>query len=223
MFSMKYLKTLFTFSLILIVTQTFAQLDNSSGGNTKGKSIGTFEAPATTVTKPKALGFGNNNGFKTANKTQQKKQKKKQKEENLKNKGVLTPEQVAKERFSQNYKKINGQYAVVDQDLGNFRSNGKFVTVYCRDFQHPDNDRVTIYHNGVPVVYNIVLTQGYQSFKIPIEIGINNISFKALNQGTSGPNTAGFKVVDDSGSLISSNQWELATGAKATISISKTK
>ena len=223
MFCMKYLKTLFTFSIFLIVSQAFAQLDNSSGGNTKGKSIGTFEAPATTVTKPKAIGFGNNNGFKTANKSQQKKQKKKQKEEDLKNKGILTPEQVAEERFSQNYKKINGKYAVVDQNLGNFRSNGKFVTVYCRDFQHPDNDRVTIYHNGVPVVYNIVLTQGYQNFKIPIEVGINNISFKALNQGTSGPNTAGFKVVDDSGSLISSNQWELATGAKATISISKTK
>ena len=203
--------------------QGFAQLDNNAGGNTKGKSIGTFEAPAKTVTKPKTIGFGNNGGFKTANSKEQKKLKKKEEERKLNNKGILTNAQISKERFSKNFKKINGKYAVIDQDLGNFRSNGKFITVYCRDYQHPDNDRVTVYHNNIPVVYNIVLSQSYQSFKIPLEVGINTIDFKALNQGTSGPNTAGFKVYDDSGSLISANQWELATGAKATIAISKTE
>ncbi len=222
-YSMKFTKLVFIF-LIGITTQSYAQLDNSSSGNNaKGISIGTFEAPSRTVTKPETIGFDNNNGFKTANKKQQKKLNKEEKERQLLNKGVISKAQIAKERFSKNFKKINGKYPIIDQNLGSFRSNGKFITVYCRDFQYPDNDRVTIYHNGTPVVYNIVLRQEYQSFKIPIEIGINRIDFKALNQGTSGPNTAGFKVVDDSGNLISANQWELATGAKATITVSKTE
>jgi len=56
-----------------------------------------------------------------------------------------------------------------------------------------------------------------------LEIGINKIAFKALNQGTSGPNTAAFKVFNDAGMLLSSNEWNLATGAKATIVIAKDK
>ena len=77
--------------------------------------------------------------------------------------------------------------------------------------------------NGIPVIKNITLRRSYQSFDIPLEVGINKISFIALNQGTSGPNTAGFKVYDDSGNVISSNEWNLATGAKAVILIAKDK
>jgi hypothetical protein len=52
---------------------------------------------------------------------------------------------------------------------------------------------------------------------------LNVISFKALNQGTSGPNTAAFGVYDDQAQEISSNEWNLATGAKATLSIARVK
>ena len=52
---------------------------------------------------------------------------------------------------------------------------------------------------------------------------MNKIVIKALNQGTSGPNTAAFKVFNANGSLISSNEWNLATGAKATLVIAKDK
>jgi hypothetical protein len=44
---------------------------------------------------------------------------------------------------------------------------------------------------------------------------------EALNQGTSGPNTAAFSVYDDSGNLITSNEWNLTTGIKATIVVVK--
>jgi hypothetical protein len=67
------------------------------------------------------------------------------------------------------------------------------------------------------------LQKNYQKFNIPLEVGINKIAFKALNQGTSGPNTAAFKVYNDAGMLLSSNEWNLATGAKATIVIAKDK
>jgi hypothetical protein len=43
----------------------------------------------------------------------------------------------------------------------------------------------------------------------------------ALNQGTSGPNTAAFSVFDDSGRLITSNEWNLTTGIKASIVVIK--
>ena len=77
--------------------------------------------------------------------------------------------------------------------------------------------------NNIAVVNNIVLKQQYQSFILPLEIGINKISFVALNQGTSGPNTAAFKVYNDAGMLLSSNEWNLATDAKATLVIAKDK
>ena len=58
---------------------------------------------------------------------------------------------------------------------------------------------------------------------MPLQVGLNKIAFVALNQGTSGPNTAGFKVYDDAGNVISSTEWNLATGAKATVIIAKDK
>ena len=222
---MKHLyKSFFLFLFLSLSFQGFAQLDNSNGGkDKKGTSLGIIEAPAKKVTKPKSLNLGSTDGFKTAHQQQQKKLRKKQKEASLKNKGIISKAKISEERFSKSFRKINGRYAVVDQNLGSFRSDSKFIKIYCRDYQHPDNDRVTVYHNGIPVVYNIVLEQRFQSFQIPLEVGLNTIDFKALNQGTSGSNTAGFKIYDDSGTLISANQWELATGAKATIAIAKSK
>ena len=55
-----------------------SQVDNSSGGSIKGKTIGTFKAPAKEIKKPKSLNFGNDNGFKTANKDLEKKTKTKE-------------------------------------------------------------------------------------------------------------------------------------------------
>ncbi len=115
------------------------------------------------------------------------------------------------------------QYPVIDQDLGSFSTKSKSVNIICRDFQYPDGDKVTILLIDIPVVSNIILKKNYQSFNIPLGEGINTIEILALNQGTSGPNTAGFKIYNDAGMLISSNQWNLATGAKASIIIAKEK
>jgi hypothetical protein len=54
-----------------------------------------------------------------------------------------------------------------------------------------------------------------------LEKGFNKIDFEALNQGSSGPNTAQFQIFDDKGVLISSSQWNLGTGFKATIVLVK--
>lgn len=132
---------------------------------------------------------------------------------------------INEQRFLKSFKKINGQYIIpkIDQDLGSVRTNSASVNIICRDFQYPDGDRVTIYVNDIPVVYNITLTTSYQKFNIPLDVGLNKISFVALNQGSSGPNTAAFKVYNDAGMLLSSNEWNLATGAKATLLVAKDK
>ncbi len=202
-----------------------AQLDNNSRNTDKGTvdiiSIKTTKR----AEKTSSIELKGNNGFKNAFDKEKEKLKRKKSESDFNNKGILTTAKLNEERFLKAFKKINGQYIYpkIDQDLGSFRTNSKSVNIICRDFQYPDGDRVTILINDVPVIQNIVLEQSYQKFNIPLDIGINRIAFKALNQGSSGPNTAAFKVYNDAGVLISSNEWNLATGAKATLVIAKDK
>ena len=202
-----------------------AQLDNNSRNTDKGTvdiiSIKTTKR----AEKTSSIELKGNNGFKNAFDKEKEKLKRKKSESDFNNKGILTTAKLNEERFLKAFKKINGQYIYpkIDQDLGSFRTNSKSVNIICRDFQYPDGDRVTILINDVPVIQNIVLQQNYQKFNIPLDIGINRIAFKALNQGSSGPNTAAFKVYNDAGMLLSSNEWNLATGAKATLVIAKDK
>ena len=223
---MKQKNNLFTFLILFLSTTTFvAQLDKSNGTVTKGKLKATILKNSKAIETPNSVELSGNEGFKKAYDKEQEKLKIKQEEEHLKNKGFTSQKQLSEARFLKAFKKINGQYIypVIDQDLGGFRTNSNSVNIICRDFQYPDGDRVTIMLNNIPIVRNIVLKQQYQSYNIPLEIGINKISFVALNQGTSGPNTAAFKVYNDSGILLSSNEWNLATNAKATIVIAKDK
>jgi hypothetical protein len=214
----------FTISLFSVL-QLSAQLDSNSGSKEKGKVKGIVLNNSKEVTKPSALELDGNDGFKNAFDKENDKLKKQKEENDLNNKGILTIEKQREETFLKAFKKINGQYLypVIDQDLGSFRTDSKSVNIICRDFQYPDGDAVTILINDIPVIHNITLKRSYQKFNIPLEIGINKIAFKALNQGTSGPNTAAFKVYNDEGTLLSSNEWNLATGAKATIVIAKDK
>lgn len=209
--------------LLFLSTSLFAQVDTSTGTEKKGKKKAILAIPAKTIKKPKSLDNDNKDGFKKAYDKKKKEDAKKKKEQDLINKGILTSAKIAEERFLKSWKKINAPYPVIDQDLGSFRTQSKSVKIVCRDFQYPDGDRVTIMINDIPVIKNITLRRAYQGFDLPLQVGINKISFVALNQGTSGPNTAGFKVYDDSGNVISSNEWNLATGAKATILIAKDK
>jgi hypothetical protein len=223
---MKQKNRIFTLLICILSTATFvAQLDKSNGANNKGKIKATVLKNTKATEMPNSIELLGNKGFEKAYDKEQEKLKKKQEEDNLENKGIISKKQLSEARFLKAFKKINGQYIypVIDQDLGGFRTNSSSVNIICRDFQYPDGDRVTIMLNNIPVVTNIILKQQYQSYTVPLEIGVNKISFVALNQGTSGPNTAAFKVYDDAGVLLSSNEWNLATNAKATIVIAKDK
>jgi hypothetical protein len=109
----------------------------------------------------------------------------------------------------------------VDQYFGDFKSQSKFVNVVYRDHGYVDGDLIQVRVNDDIIHARVFLSSGFKGFKLDLQKGFNKIDFLALNQGESGPNTAEFKVVDDTGKLVAHNQWNLATGVKATIIVVK--
>ena len=109
----------------------------------------------------------------------------------------------------------------VDQYLGDFKSNAPFVQVIFRDHEAQDGDRVRILFNEREVEANVLLEQRFKRLNVDLLSGFNKIEFIALNQGDSGPNTAEIRVYDDQGGLIMANQWNLATGTRATLIVVK--
>ncbi|NAS30810.1 hypothetical protein GTQ40_07495 [Flavobacteriaceae bacterium R38] len=108
-----------------------------------------------------------------------------------------------------------------NQDLGSFKSNGDFAQFICRDHEYVDGDRVQVLLNGEVIFADILLEGRFKGFKVALKKGFNKIDIVALNQGSSGPNTAEFRVYDDNKNLISSNEWNLTTGVKASLLIVK--
>lgn len=108
-----------------------------------------------------------------------------------------------------------------DQNLGNVSTGANFVGVVARDHEYVDGDRVKIYVNGDVVEANILLSGGFKGVNVDLVEGFNTIEFEALNQGSSGPNTAQVVVTDDLGKIIHSNKWNLSTGSKASLVVVK--
>lgn len=111
--------------------------------------------------------------------------------------------------------------STTNQFLGDFTTKALYIKVVYRDHEYFDGDRIRVYVNDDVYQPNILLESDYKGFKLDLLEGFNKIDFQALNQGTSGPNTAEFQVIDDAGNIISSNRWNLATGVKASIMIIK--
>jgi hypothetical protein len=108
-----------------------------------------------------------------------------------------------------------------DMYLGDLKTGSKFVGIVCRDHEFVDGDRVRIFVNGEVAEPNILLTGAFKGINLELEKGFNRLDFEALNQGSTGPNTAQVDVYDDQGKLIYSNKWLLSTGSKATLIIVK--
>ena len=109
----------------------------------------------------------------------------------------------------------------VDQFLGEIRNDGEYVNIILRDHEYPDGDLIKVEVNEQIVMAAILLTEKAKGFKLDLKSGFNVVDFVALNQGSSGPNTAEIIVYDDQGKLVGTNQWNLATGVKATYIIYK--
>ena len=78
-----------------------------------------------------------------------------------------------------------------------------------------------VFVNGDIVQSQVYLNGSFSGFTLRLEEGINTIEFQALNQGSSGPNTAELHVYDEKGFIISAKEWNLLTGRKATIIVNK--
>jgi hypothetical protein len=108
-----------------------------------------------------------------------------------------------------------------NQDLGVFKTCSKSANVRYRDGAYVDGDKIRIYVNYKVIEYEVVLDGDFKGFEINLEKGANRIDFEALNEGFAAPNTAEFEVYDDKGKMISSSQWNIGTGYKATIIVDK--
>lgn len=107
------------------------------------------------------------------------------------------------------------------QYLGDFTTGGSYVELYCRDHEYVDGDKVKIRVNGVVVNPMLSLGAGLTPVYVRLNEGLNEIQFEALNQGTSGPNTAELRVVDASGKEVIKQQWNLLTGGIANLVVVK--
>jgi len=108
-----------------------------------------------------------------------------------------------------------------DQYLGDFKTKAKFIGVVCRDHEYVDGDRVKILLNGEVVEFNVLLSGSFKGINIDLIEGFNRLDFVALNQGSSGPNTAQVVVTDDAGEVIHNNRWNLSTGSTASLIVIK--
>jgi hypothetical protein len=108
-----------------------------------------------------------------------------------------------------------------DQYLGEVKTGSKFVSVKYRDHEYVDGDLIRIYVNKDIVQSSVYLGGSFSGFTLTLVEGVNEIVFEALNQGTSGPNTAELHVYDDNGTIISAREWNLLTGNRATIKVIK--
>lgn len=108
-----------------------------------------------------------------------------------------------------------------NQYLGDLVTGGSYVELYCRDHEYVDGDKVRVIVNGEVIHNSISLGAGYHPILVRLNVGFNNIEFEALNQGTSGPNTAELRIFDENGLEVAKKEWNLLTGAKANMVIVK--
>ena len=102
-------------------------------------------------------------------------------------------------------------------ELGKIETDSKSIRIICRDHSYVDGDRVKLYVNEEVIRRSITLQGGYYTIDINLREGFNRIDIEALNQGSSGPNTAEFKVLDEFGAVLADKEWNILTGYIATL------
>ncbi|RUA07803.1 MAG: hypothetical protein DSY82_07705 [Flavobacteriia bacterium] len=107
------------------------------------------------------------------------------------------------------------------QELGKVSTTSKKLRIECRDHSFVDGDRVRVYLNKRIIYRTVSLVGSYFTINIDLDEGFNRIDIEALNQGSSGPNTAEFIVIDQTGNVIAQKEWNMLTGNIATLVVIK--
>lgn len=205
------LNKIVSFLFIFIYFNSFSQIENS---NRKVELL----PPMSSALKNLNTTPNNPNYFSILKKSETQKEKGKSvfESETFLDPADIYMKNIKKEKQKQN----SGNYSKGDY-LGDVITGAEYVNVICRDFEYVDGDRVRILVNDSIIINNLMLESAFSGFKLPLATGFNKIDFTALNQGSSGPNTAELRVYDDNNTMISSNQWNLSTGATATFIVVK--
>lgn len=212
-------KILFAALLVFYSATSMAQIDRSTGSNTgSGMKIPAVEIPAVI---PDDKPLSKDGLFKKPEPSAGFPEEEKKPFSMTTDNGLMThkldnftpkafkKDKEAREEFRQ------------DQYLGDYLTKGGFVELYCRDHEFVDGDKVRIYVNGEIIQYSVGLGGGYTPVLVKLKTGFNTIEFEALNQGTSGPNTAELRIFDDKGNPLAQKEWNLLTGAKARLVVVK--
>ena len=91
-------------------------------------------------------------------------------------------------------------------------STGELINIVVRDHEYPDGDIIEVLVND-NIFIPILLSEKAVGFKLDLKAGFNVIDFVALNQGSSGPNTAEVEFMMI-GNLVGNNRWNLTTELK---------
>lgn len=141
-----------------------------------------------------------------------------------KNRSMSSRSQVDKDVMVKQFwngKDVNENKFKTSLELGRYETTTSRIRIVCRDHSYVDGDRVKLYVNEKVIRRSITLEGGYYIIDIDLIEGFNRIDIEALNQGSSGPNTAEFKVFDDNGNLLASREWNILTGYIATMVVMK--
>jgi len=219
---------LFLTLLFFTTCSLWAQKDNPGGGIAIPRGNDISIKPATTITKPSTTTLSPNSPFAP----------KPEKKKDFNYAPIVVGEKKSNFSMYQGNDFVNRSTEYADrttvapkgesneafrgnQDFGEIRTKSKFMQVMARDFGAEDGDRIKIMVNGKTVVDEIYLSNSFKGIQLTLDEGFNKLDFEALNQGTSGPNTAEFRIYDDKETLVTNNQWNLATGFKASVMIIK--
>lgn len=203
---------------LLGTVSLFAQIDNQGGFGVPvdaKQSSNILDEPLKTN---RSRSLSNNNSFLNSNENKPKPLTvEEEKEFNMStDNGLMNRKFDYKPSWLTTDDKIKSEFAK-GQLLGTFGTDSKTIEILCRDHQYVDGDRVQIIVNDRVIIHKINLRADFQSIIIDLKEGRNVIEFEALNQGTSGPNTAQFRVYDNQNKLLTENVWNLLTGVKATM------
>lgn len=214
----KVRSTILLFFVFLSVSLAFAQPDNGSktiappGLNTPTPTTGDTPMDATPI-RPKF----NDNAPESRPSLIEPKQF-----SMVKDYGFAKPDYGYTPKWLQKDDEMRDEYKK-DRYFGDFSVWTDKVVLMCRDHMYVDGDRVRVFLNGEIIEYDVFLMSEYKRINIELKPGINRIEVIALNQGTSGPNTAEFAVFDENGREVLKNVWNLATGVKASFVIQNRK
>ena len=108
-----------------------------------------------------------------------------------------------------------------DAFWGDYHTKSLSVQIKYRDHSAIDGDLLRVYVNDDVIRSNVYLGRSFSGFTLKLEEGSNKIEFFAINTGSSGPNTAEYRIVDETGAVIASKVWALEAGVRVTVVVVK--